>query len=212
MGPKFTSVWWTLLSFSPVWVSGGWLCGFPRVKIIYRVDIWDCLWMWENQPNRPREWMDGTNLQVATTWNCWLWDAFHRNVQEEEKSLTGCQFPGQWFGIRLDPVLLPAHGNLVSLRIGNVFLFSLASSQRNCSSNSPLNVACRKLGLRGVWKHLKERCPGSGGLINLWVEKTPRKEHSPPESWMELELVPYGALTRTSEEGQGQRKWKWAGL
>lgn len=98
--------------------------------------------------------MAGTNLWVTMTWTCWLWYAFHRSVQGEDLGLTGCQFPGQAIGIRLDPVPLPALGNLVSLWTGNIFL-SLASSQRNCSICSPLNIAYDDFGLRGVLKAFK---------------------------------------------------------
>lgn len=119
--------------------------------------------------------------------------------------LTGCQFPAQLFGIRLDPVPLPAQDNLVSLWIGNIFLFSLAFSQRNCSSYSPLDTAYSDSALRGVWKCL---CKGNVFYGRRAYQplgwKMTRKKHSQPESWMELDSVPYSALTRISEEGQEQ--------
>lgn len=125
------------------------------------------------QSNGPGE-VVGTSLWITTPWNCRLWDSCHRNMQGKEMGLTGCQFPGQWFGIRCDPVPLPAQGNLVSFWIGNIFFFSLASSQRNCSSDSLLNTAYNDSGLRGVWKRLfRGNGPMAGGLISLWDEKWP---------------------------------------
>lgn len=139
---------------------------------MYEVYIWDYVWMWG-----PVKWAWGGGWDQSLdyhTRNCRLWDSCHRNMQGKEMGLTGCQFPGQWFGIRCDPVPLPAQGNLVSFWIGNIFFFSLASSQRNCSSDSLLNTAYNDSGLRGVWKHLF-RGNGSmaGGLISLWDEKWP---------------------------------------
>lgn len=149
----------------------------------------------------------GPKLWVTMTWNCRFWHAFQRNVHGEKMGLTGCQFSGQWIGIRLDPVPLPALGNSVSFWLGNIFSpFSLAFSQRDYSSYSPLNFAFQTLQSKRCLKAFKgSRSYGMRYCLPLWWNNNQQG------AWPTWELKGKRLLCCTvpslyiSEEGQEQR-------
>lgn len=79
---------------------------------------------------------------------CWLWDAFPGNMQGQEMGLLAASFLGSELEFDLPLYVLPAWGNLVSLWIGHIFPFLLASSQRNHRNCLSVNIATATSGLQ----------------------------------------------------------------